>query len=113
MNSSPNSQNYQLLISTCPDLVTAQHLAHLLLDKHLAACINILPHIQSIYEWQNEVVTETEVILFIKTHSTHYSAIEQLIIQHHPYEIPELIAIPIQTGLPDYLNWLSQATEVK
>jgi len=100
--------DYQLLINTCPNLDLANKIAHSLIENHLAACVNLIPNIQSVFEWQQQVVSETEVILLIKTRAQHYSDIEQLILQQHPYQVPELIAIPITTGLPKYLAWLDE-----
>jgi periplasmic divalent cation tolerance protein len=98
--------DYQLLLTTCPNQEIANKLAQILVKNHLAACVNILPNIQSIYEWQNEIVSDAEVLLFIKTRCEHYAAIEQTLLQQHPYEVPELIALSIETGLPAYLKWL-------
>ena len=98
--------DYQLLLTTCPNNDIANKLAHILVENHLAACINILPNIQSVYEWENKIVSDAEVLLFIKTRCEHYAAIEQTLLQQHPYEVPELIALPIETGLSAYLKWL-------
>jgi len=103
-----NKKYYQLLITTCPDTAVANKLAHTLLENHLAACVNILPNIQSVYEWKGEIVSDAEVLLFIKTRREHYAAIEQVLLKQHPYEVPELIALPIETGLPSYLAWLDR-----
>jgi len=100
--------DYQLLISTCPSLEVARRLARSLLEKHLAACVNMLPNLESMFEWQNEIVTEAEVLLLIKTRREHYLAIEQLWLQQHPYEVPELIAVPIEHGSSSYLSWINQ-----
>jgi len=97
---------YQLLLTTCPNLEVADNLAHTLLENHLAACVNILPKVQSVYEWEGKIVSDAEILLFIKTHQRHYAAIEQMLLQQHPYEVPELIALSIETGLPSYLAWL-------
>lgn len=102
-------KDYQLLFSTCPTMDVAKKLAHSLLEKHLAACVNIVPHLESVFEWQNEIVTESEVLLLMKTRREHYAAIEQLLLQQHPYEVPELIALPIENGLSRYLAWIDQA----
>ena len=100
--------DYQLLLTTCPTAEVANQLAQTLLEKHLAACINILPNIQSVYEWEGKIVSDAEVLLLIKTRREHYAAIEQTLLQQHPYEVPELIALPIENGLPSYLAWLSK-----
>jgi periplasmic divalent cation tolerance protein len=100
--------DYQLLITSCPDSAVAEKLAHTLLESHLAACVNILPNIQSVYEWKGEIISDAEVLLFIKTRREHYAAIEQVLLKQHPYEVPELIALSIETGLPSYLAWLDK-----
>jgi len=103
--------DFQVLLNTCPDLNVAQDIAKALLEKHLVACVNIVPQIQSMYEWKGEIVSDNEILLIIKTQLKHYAAIENVLMQLHPYEIPELIALPIQTGLPHYLNWIQSVTE--
>lgn len=99
---------YQLLLTTCPSLEIAHNLAQTLVTQHLAACINIIPQIQSVYEWEQQVVSDSEVLLLIKTRHEHYGAIEQVFVQQHPYEVPELIGLPIETGLSHYLRWLDE-----
>ncbi|OQW93433.1 MAG: divalent-cation tolerance protein CutA [Beggiatoa sp. IS2] len=98
--------DYQLLISTCPNREIADKLAYLLVEQRLAAGVNIVPAIHSIYEWQGKIVSAAEVLLLIKTRREQYAAIQQTILQHHPYQVPELIAIPIVTGSPNYLAWI-------
>jgi periplasmic divalent cation tolerance protein len=105
-NAMDKISDYQLLLTTCPDKEIANQLAHNLVENHLAACVNILPNIQSVYEWKEKIVSDTEMLLFIKTRHEHYAAIEQMLLQQHPYDVPELIGLPITTGLPDYLKWL-------
>jgi periplasmic divalent cation tolerance protein len=99
-------RDYQLCITSCPNLEVAKKLAHTLLENHLVACVNILPNIQSIYKWDGKIVSDEEVLLFMKTRSEHYAAIEKTVRQQHPYDVPELIGLPIETGLPSYLTWL-------
>lgn len=97
---------YQVLISTCPNREVADKLAFLLVERRLAAGVNIVPTIHSIYEWQGKIVSADEVLLLIMTRHEHYAAIEHTLLQHHPYQVPELIAIPIVTGSPRYLEWI-------
>jgi periplasmic divalent cation tolerance protein len=106
------STNYQLLISTCPNLEVAKQIAQSLLENHLAACVNLLPNVQSMFVWKNEITSETEVLLLIKTHRTHYAAIEHKLLQLHPYQVPELIGVPIEVGLPKYLAWLDEVVNL-
>jgi len=101
---------YLIVLNTCPDEVTAQKIAKYLVEHHLAACVNILPKATSIYSWQGEIQTEQEVVLFIKTHSERYAALEQALETQHPYDVPEIVAIPIQQGLDTYLDWIQQHT---
>jgi periplasmic divalent cation tolerance protein len=101
------STHYQIILCTCPNSETATHIAQHLVAAKLAACINILPGITSIYEWQGEVETAQEQLLLIKSCQTHYAMIEAEIKRLHPYELPEIIALSIETGFPDYLKWIN------
>jgi periplasmic divalent cation tolerance protein len=100
----------QLIFCTCPDRQVAEKLAHLLVANQLAACVNIVPNLVSIYRWQGQIETAAECLLLIKAPSRQYSAIENALRSHHPYELPEIIAVPIQQGLPDYLQWILACT---
>lgn len=99
-----------LVITNCPDEDCANAIALALVEEKLAACVNILPRVQSIYRWQGAVDSASEVPLLIKTLAAAYPALEQAIRQRHPYEVPEIIALPITAGLPAYLNWLATET---
>jgi len=101
------STPFEIILCTCPNKDTAKKLAELLVSHNLAACVNILPGITSVYTWEGEIETEQEHLLLIKTLYTHYQAIETLLFKHHPYEIPEIIALPIERGLPEYLEWIN------
>jgi len=102
---------YQLVLNTCPDEETAQQLAKCILDEKLAACINIIPGLLSIYEWQGKREQGTEVLLLIKTRQELFTELEMLICSLHPYELPEIIALSINDGLQVYLNWISTQTQ--
>ncbi len=102
--------DHLLVINTCPDESIAKILAHHLIERKLAACVNILPKVTSIYAWQGEINTDQEVILLIKTSAQRYAALEQVLESQHPYETPEIIAIPIERGLDTYLQWITQNT---
>jgi periplasmic divalent cation tolerance protein len=91
---------------TCPDKDTAEKIARLLVEGHLVACVNILPNITSIYSWKGQIESAEEHLLIIKSSSQGYQAIETTIRSHHPYELPELIAVPVACGLPEYINWI-------
>ena len=88
-----------LIITSLPDRTSAISLAHRLIDERLAACVNVLAECTSIYRWQGKSETASEVPVLIKTLEQHYSRLEQLIRSAHPYELPELIAVPISKWL--------------
>ena len=99
-----------LILTNCPDEESANAIALALVESKLAACVNILPRMQSIYRWQGVVESATEIPLFIKSTVTNYPALEAAIRERHPYDVPEIIALPIQAGLPAYLNWVTAET---
>lgn len=101
------STHTQMILCTCPDAGTANAIARHLVTAKLAACINILPSVTSIYEWQGKIETAQEQLLLIKSCQSHYAMIEAEIKRLHPYELPEVIAITIERGLPDYLKWIN------
>jgi periplasmic divalent cation tolerance protein len=100
--------SYCLVLSTCPDSETAQALASALVSEHLAACVNILPGLTSVYAWQGAIETAPEVLLLTKTEQQIYPRLEARLRELHPYQLPEIVALDIERGLPDYLNWISQ-----
>jgi periplasmic divalent cation tolerance protein len=101
-----------LIISNLPDRASAMALAHKLVDERLAACVNVLDGCTSVYRWQGKNESTREVPIFIKTLAQHYARLEQLINAMHPYELPEIIAVPITSGLPAYLKWIADETLV-
>lgn len=100
-----------LVMTALPDQDTARSLAHSLLEEKLAACINLMPAIVSFYEWKGETCEDSECLLLIKTRQSCYGRIEALIHTHHPYELPEIIAMEISHGLPAYLEWIHKSTQ--
>ena len=101
-----------LVISTLPDQEKAQQLAYTLVEQRLAACVNILPSASSVYRWQGKVETANETIILIKTTMARYPALEAAIKELHPYELPEIIAVPLVAGLPAYLAWVETETSI-
>jgi periplasmic divalent cation tolerance protein len=104
---------YQIILCTCPDKDTAEKIAQLLVNDKLAACVNILSGITSIYLWQEQMESAQEHLLLIKANKSCYQAIEKTIKMHHPYELPEIIAVPIDNGLPEYLHWIDSCPSYK
>lgn len=100
-----------LVLSTVPDRETGRKIADHLVEYRLAACVNLLPAIDSTYRWQNAVQRDSENLLMIKTTRTAYPAMEAAVRRLHPYELPEIIAVPVAAGLPDYLAWVAASLE--
>lgn len=99
-----------LIITNCPDEATASTIALAVVEDGLAACANLLPRVQSIYRWQGSIESASEIPLLLKSTAANYPALEKRIAELHPYDVPEIIALPITRGLPAYLNWLAEET---
>lgn len=95
-----------VLFVTVDNHDTASRLATALVEKRLAACVNIISNIESVYRWEGKVCTDSELLLIIKTDQSHYIETESSIKNLHPYTTPEIIALPIKQGSAEYLNWL-------
>ncbi len=103
-------ENVLVCFCTCPDAATAEHIARALVDARLAACVNLLPDVRSVYRWDSDVVVDDEVLLMIKTTPAQLPALRDRLVALHPYETPELIALPVADGLPAYLQWVANST---
>lgn len=99
-----------LVFTTYPDHETAVKVAQRLVSARLAACVNVLPRMTSVYEWQGEAKTGTEHLLLAKTTEARFAALEAAIVETHPYELPEIIAAPIARGSRGYLDWINTQT---
>ena len=97
---------FVIIFFSCPDQNSAKKLAHELVEKNLAACVNIIPKIESIYKWQGKIEKGKEILLIIKTKQDLYKKVEEFIIKNHPYDCPEIIMLPIKQGSEEYLRWL-------
>jgi periplasmic divalent cation tolerance protein len=100
-----------LVMTNLPDKSSAEALMALLVQERLAACVTMLPPCRSMYRWKGAIEAADEVPLLIKTTSARYAALETAIRDHHPYAVPEIIALPISTGLPAYLAWVAAETQ--
>lgn len=100
-----------LVITTLPDAESAERLAASLVEGGLAACVNIGPPVSSVYRWEGQLQRGTERMLTIKTTAARYAELEQAIVDGHPYELPEVIALPIAEGLKEYLAWIETCTK--
>ncbi|XP_068854999.1 protein CutA [Aphelocoma coerulescens] len=94
---------------TCPNNSVATELARALVQQRLAACVNVLPGVTSVYTWQGKLEEDSEVLLMIKTRSSRVPALTEFIRSHHPYEVPEVVALPVAQGNLPYLRWVGDA----
>lgn len=104
--------NRIVVLCTCPDRETALKLAETLVDRELAACVNIVPGLTSVYRWKGQRETAEESLLLIKTRLAAYPELEKAIRALHPYELPEIIAVPIERGLSEYLAWIDGSVRI-
>lgn len=102
-----DDRNIVIVLTNLPDRAAATRLAALLVEQRHAACVNILAECTSVYRWEGEVRTAAEVPLLIKTTSAAYPRLEEKIRANHPYELPEIVNIPVGAGLPAYLDWVA------
>lgn len=102
-------KKYRLVMVTVPDRKTGRKLARVALTKRLVACANLLAGVESHYGWEGKVETASELLVLFKTEASHLSALEELVRKHHPYELPEFIALEIADGSHAYLDWISEA----
>lgn len=107
MTTAPAAGDCLLVLCNCPDAATADALAAALVEARLAACVNVLAPCRSVYRWQGAVERAEEVPLLIKTTAAAYPALESALRAAHPYDVPEIVAVPMVRGLPDYLAWLA------
>lgn len=95
--------------STAPNEMIANEIAHYLINAKLAACVNLIPHVKSIYHWNNEVIEDSEVLMMIKSEKSKQQVLIDALAEIHPYDTPEVIIIPIENGFKGYLNWIYQS----
>ncbi len=95
-----------IVYCTVPDTDTGQRIASHLVEYRLAACVTLIPGVTSVYRWKGEVETATEALLMIKARAADYARLETAVRSQHPYELPEIIAVPVSDGLTEYLDWV-------
>ena len=100
------ADQFSIVLITCPDLENAESIAGMLVEKHLAACVNIVPGVISLYRWKDQLEKSQEFLLIAKTSKKQFSNLANAVKAKHPYELPEIINVPLSDGLPDYLSWI-------
>jgi periplasmic divalent cation tolerance protein len=103
--------NKRIVLSTAGSEEEARKIAHALVDRQLAACVNIVPRVESIYRWQDKVESSTEWLLLIKTSAENFSAVRDAIRELHSYDLPECVSINIEDGSAQYLRWLGESVK--
>ncbi|MGE0869705.1 MAG: divalent-cation tolerance protein CutA [Kofleriaceae bacterium] len=101
----------RIVISTFPTADKAAEIARVLVDEQLAACVNVVPQIRSIYRWQGAVQDDVEALALIKTTDASVAALTQRLLELHPYDVPEVIALPISAATPAYGAWLRDSVK--
>lgn len=105
-----SNSNVLVVLCNCPDIETARRLAATAVEQHLAACVNIIPTVESVYRWQGKIENEPESTLLIKTTANTFDTLRDHLREQHPDELPEIIAVPVERGLQGYLDWVSEET---
>lgn len=100
------STDVRAVLVTAPDAPTAERLASTLVEEGLAACVNVVPGVVSIYRWKGEVQRDAEVLLVAKCRARGFEALRRRVVELHPYELPEVLALPVEEGHPPYLAWV-------
>ncbi len=103
-------QGIVLVLATCPDREVGERIARVLVEERLAACVNLIPGLTSIYRWQGKVCRAAEVLLVIKTHRRRLPGLTRRVKALHPYSVPEVIVLPLTGGLAPYLAWVRDST---
>ncbi|ESP00914.1 hypothetical protein LOTGIDRAFT_173015 [Lottia gigantea] len=107
------SGTHSMAFITVPNLEVAKKLSHGIVKEKLAACVNIIPGITSVYEWEGKVEEDSELLLMVKTQTVKVDALSEYVRKNHPYEVAEVISSKIDNGNPPYLKWISEVVRVK
>lgn len=103
----------RVVLVTAPSPDVGAALGRALVDERLAACVNVIPGLTSIYRWQGQREEASECLLVIKTDETRYAELERRVLELHPYEIPEVLALPVERGAPAYVEWLRDSVAIE
>jgi len=104
-------EEQRIVLISVPNKDLASHIARSLVEQKLAACVNIIPGVKSIYRWEDKIQEDSELLLIVKTRATCYTALEESVVKMHPYDTPEIISLDISQGFAAYLNWITEETK--
>jgi len=107
------ARTFFLVLVTAPDQRTARGLAQIILESRLAACVNLIPSVESHYWWKGKLEAGMEILMLIKTTREKLARLERLVLKHHPYNTPEFLAVPLAAGNSRYLGWLAASVAPK
>ena len=105
------AREFAIALVTAPDMKTGRALAKAALNARLIACANLIPGIESHYRWHGKIERGAEVLLLLKTTRTRLAALEKLVLNHHPYDTPEFVVLPLTCGTKRYLDWLEKSCQ--
>jgi len=108
-----SSKSFSITLVTVPSKEESEKISRSLVEKDLAACVNIIPSVQSVYKWEGEINTDNELLLVIKGRTDNLEALEKEVLQLHSYDTPEVISFSIEKGNKEYLNWMSNTLKNK
>lgn len=100
----------RVIFATAPDSAVAEQIGRVVVEENLAACVNILPGVRSIYRWQGKVEDASEVLMLLKTTDAQVQALRERIVELHPYEVPEFLEVDVTGGFAPYLDWIREST---
>jgi periplasmic divalent cation tolerance protein len=103
------SKDFIIVLTTVPNMDVANKIAKSLVESKLAACVNIISNVKSVYFWENKIYEDNELILLIKTVANNFKEVEKKIKELHPYQLPEIISLEVREGLLEYLNWIRES----
>lgn len=106
--SSPPKEAVTVVVTTAPDPGVAESLGRTLVEERLAACANVLPGVTSVFRWDGEVQTEGEVLVLLKTTESVFAALRDRLVELHPYDVPEVLGLPVTAGSDAYLDWVRE-----
>ena len=104
--------NIKIVLCTCPDLDSARHIGTYAIENQLAACVNLITKVESIYSWNNEINRDLEVLTIFKTTEELLDKLESAILELHSYDLPEIIVLPVEGGSKSYLEWIADSTKI-
>jgi periplasmic divalent cation tolerance protein len=111
-HASPSPADFVIVLITVPDEQVASRIAHALVSEKLAACVNVLPGVRSVYFWEGEICNEGELLCLVKTRRELFPGVRERVLDLHPYQLPEIIALPLALGSDLYLAWLRDSTRL-